>query len=363
MSRSVHVLLFYFVAHLGLIFFIYPEDIIACAEEGHWVPILVGFAVHVFFLWLFVKGLSLGGNRDMVSLYLGLGKAPAVLLLLPVFVYYAMVDVITVRAYSEIVSIVFLEKTPLWAVMALLFLIPVWLANAGIRPIFYATALVAIVCLPLFLFIFAASFQSVDWRYFFPLFDRHYGFLWDSSFYKSFFAFAGVFLFLGFVQPYFTFRIRGLMWASVLLVPFFLFSVYIPVLTFGEATASNFHYPFVVTLDTLQINWLMFERVTVFFLMSLLTFVMLLVALVLWQSVELAVRFFPRMNRGWTLLVLSAIVFGCCLRIRSWHDIELLFMWNTWIRAYIMLVVPATVYWIGRRAKKEPDYESIPTNS
>jgi len=353
MARSLHVLLVYVVTHLGLVFFMYPEDIIASADEGHWVPVLTGFAFHFAFLWIYMKGLSRGGGKDLTSLYLDLGKAAAALLLLPVFVYFLMVNIITIRSYSEIITIVFLSNTPLWAIMLLLFLIPAWMASLGIRTIFRATFLVAAVCLPLVLFIFVSSFQNVDWRYVYPLLDKHYTFWSRISFYKSFFAYAGSFLFLGFVQPYFSYRIRTVLWTAVGMLPSFLFSVYVPLLTFGESTASTFFFPYVVTLDIIQINWLMFERITVFFLMSLISFVMLFVALVLWQSSQIVGRFWPRAKTNWIIGGLSVVIFAGCLMVRSWNGVEQLFIWNTWIRWYILIVVPLTVYALGRRAERE----------
>lgn len=103
----------------------------------------------------------------------------------------------------------------------------------------------------------------------------------------------------------------------------------------------------------IQINWLMFERITVFFLMSLIIFVMLFVSLVLWQSSQIVGRFWPRAKTNWIIGGLFVVIFAGCLTVRSWNEVERLFIWNTWIRWYFLIVVPLTVYALGRRAERD----------
>ncbi len=106
-----------------------------------------------------------------------------------------------VRAYSEIITIVFLTNTRLWAIMALLLIISTYLATKGVETIFRTGILLSILFLLPVLFIFFTTFQNVDWRYIIP-FTPRFDFMTKPSYLKSYFAFSGGFLYLGFVQPY-----------------------------------------------------------------------------------------------------------------------------------------------------------------
>lgn len=362
MTRSLHVILMYILTQLALIFFLYPGDIIESTTESHWIAILMGFGIYFAFLWIFMKGMSYGQGRDMVRLYLRMGKLPAAILLLPVLYYFIIETALTIRAYSEIMTIVFLSSTPLWAIMLILLLGSTFLAAKGLRTILGTGFLVACFGLPLILFIYIASFQNVDWRYIYPLLSNHFSFLTTPSYYKSFFVYSGSFLFLGFVQPYYKFQIRSLLVTSLCLLPLLLSSVYIPVLTFGEATARTLFFPYIVVLDILQIDWLMFERVAVFFLLSLISMMLLFLALTIWQSVRIASQFLSKTPSTYLLIGIVSGVFVICQSITSWENVQQLFVWNIWVRFYILIVVPVTVFCLGRHALRGASDEKNGSN-
>ncbi|MEF3303172.1 GerAB/ArcD/ProY family transporter [Paenibacillus sp. GYB003] len=359
MGKSLHVATLYVLSHLGLIFFLYPGSIIASVTEGFWAPILFGFVVHVALLSIYMKGLSHFPKKDLIRIYSDVGKRVSAVFLLPVAFYLLIVGILTVRAYSEIITIVFLSDTPLWAIMALLLAISTYIAAKGIETICRTGILLAVLFLPIVLFVFFASFQNADWRYAVPLFDIDFSFLRDRSYWKSFFAFAGGFLFLGFVQPFFSYDRSKVLIAAAALLPFFLFSVYIPALTFGRSTASTFLFPYVVALDAIQISWLLFDRLTMFFLLSLVTFLILFLALVMWKTVRIANRYIPSSKPAMLVLPLAALIFIVCLTIPSWNDVERLFWWNTLLRLYIMIAVPASVYYFGVRSKRKVNHANV----
>lgn len=173
------------------------------------------------------------------------------------------------------------------------------------------------------------------------------------------FAFSGGFLFLGFVQPYFSYDRKYVLWAAAFLIPFFLFSVYIPVLTFGQATSATTFLPYVVAVDAININWLMFDRVTMFFLLSLISFIMLYLALVSWKTIRILSHYFPSIKPVKLLLALSAAVYFSCFLIPDWKDVEKLFWWNTFLRFYILIAIPFSIFFFGRRMKRKGKNETI----
>ncbi len=350
MNKSLHVITMYILVHLGSIFFLYPGDIISSTEEGHWIPILLGCVVHLLVIWTFMKGLSYFPGKDIIDIYSETGKVATVVFLGPVIVYFIMITIITIRAYSEIITIVFLSNTPLLAIMAFMLSISVYLASKGGAAIFRTGILLAILFLPVVLFIFLISFQNVDWRYFLPVFTTDFSFVTRRSFYKSFFAFAGGFLFLGFAQPYFSFARKHVFICAVIFVPFFLFSVYVPLLTFGQATASTFYFPYIVTMDSVHLNWLMFDRLTMFFLLSLVTFILLFLGLVMWMTISISKRFVP-IFKAYHLGTLAIMIYCACLIIPEWDIVTDLFWWNSIVRFYVFIMVPISILWIGLRSK------------
>lgn len=355
MDKSIQVALMFILTHMGLIFFMYPADIICTMEVGHWLGILAGFALHITVIVVYMKGLSFFDRKDLIDICLTAGKATAVVLLLPVLFYLLMINIITVRAYSEIITLNFLSNTPLWVIMLLLLAMSTYMAALGIEALFRTAMLMAFLFLPLVAFILFTVFQNSDWHYFLPLLDRKalsFSFLIERSFLQGLFAFTGGFLFLGFITPYFTYRSSKILWASMVLLPIFLISVYAPILTFGQNTASMFQFPFIITMDTIKIDWLMFERVTMFFLLSVITFVMLFISLVLWETIRLLSRSIPSVKPVYLTLALSVIIFIVCIRIPDWKYVEQLFWWNTVLRIYVLTVIPITTLVLGIRHKR-----------
>ncbi|MBB3110066.1 hypothetical protein FHS18_002133 [Paenibacillus phyllosphaerae] len=348
MDKTLQVIVMCIVTHLGLMFFLFPSDVMETVDVGHWLPILVGYLLHFAFVALYTKGLAYYDRHDLIDIFLTGGRTIAVLLLLPLAVYFIMVNIITVRAYSEIITIVFLSNTPLWAIMALLLTIPTYIAMTGIESIFRTGMLLAILFLPIVLFVICVSFHNTDWHYLFPLLERDsFNFITERPFLKSLFIFTGSFLFLGFVRPTVTYNRRRILIASWILLPLVLLSVYIPLLTFGQDTASMLQFPFILAVDTIDITWLMFDRITGFFLLGMVTFVMLFVGLVMWATNRLIHRCMPRVRPEWITLMLGMVIFAASLFVRDWGSVHRLFWWNSIFRIYAFSVIPLATYLFG----------------
>ncbi|MDQ6419011.1 GerAB/ArcD/ProY family transporter [Paenibacillus sp. LHD-117] len=355
MVKTGQVVTMYILTHMGMIFFLYPTDIIESVDVGHWIAICFGYLLHVTIIWIYMKGLSCFDRRSVIDIFAGLGKPTAALLLVPVFLYLLMVLIITTRAYAEIITLIFLSDTPLWATIALMLTIATFMSMLGIEALLRTGILLFALCLPFALFVLAASFQHADWHYVVPAIDRDsasLSFVFSQSFLKSLFAFGGGFLFLGFVQPSVTYERRKIGWYSLILLPLFLISVYVPILTFGQNTASTFQFPFMMATDTVEINWLMFERTTMFFMLSMITFIMIFLALVMWKSTLLITSFFP-VRPLYPILVMAGALFVICMQISDWWQVERLLGLNTFLRLYVMTVIPVATLLLGLRHKKK----------
>ncbi|CAI6049123.1 GerAB/ArcD/ProY family transporter [Cohnella sp. JJ-181] len=356
MDKSRQVIVMYLITHLGLIFFLYPVDIISALSVGHWSAVLLGFMLHIALVAVYTKGLSYGAPQNVVDLFQGVGKAFAFVALLPLAVYFIVVIIITTRAYAEIATVIFLSDTPISTIMLLFLAVSTAISLTGIEAIFRTGMLIAILFFPFLLLVIVLSFQNADWHYMLPLMDRKtasLSFVYHPSFLKSLFAFVGGFLFLGFIPPDVPYRRGKIVKVSFALLPFFLISVYVPLMTFGENTSSRFPFPFIMAVDTVDISWLMFDRVTMFFMISLLCFVILFLSLVMWNTMLLLKRGFPAFRTKSAVLVLAGLVFVVCLLVPSWNTLEKMLWWNTLLRFYAALVIPLLTLAIGMRQRRK----------
>ncbi|MBM6617817.1 GerAB/ArcD/ProY family transporter [Bacillus sp. RD4P76] len=353
----MHVMMMYVICHLGLIFFMFPADIIASTDQGHWFPISVGIIVHFLCLLIYMKGLSFFPKKDILSIFSGRRKGVTFLFFTPILLYLIIVIIITTRAYSEIITLVFLSHTPLWAIILLLLFVSAYIAAKGIETIIRTALLLALLFIPIILFVFIISFQNVDWRYALPL-DTDLSFLFKPEYLESYFAFSGGFIFLGFVQPYFSYERKYITLSAVFLIPFFLFSVYIPILTLGQATASTTFLPFVVILDSINIDWFMFDRVTMFFLLSLISFIFLYISLVMWKAIRIINFFIPKRSANYFLIGITVFAFAVCFWIPDWKDVEDILFMNSFLRIYVLIIVPLYIYYLGKRFKRKGTNET-----
>lgn len=354
MDRSISVSITYILCQAGLILFMYPTNIIGSTTESHWMPILLGVLVHFLMVWVLLMGLGAFPNQDMIAIFRQHGRGVAILLLTPVFAYLFMGGVIAVRSYAEIVTIIFLSETPSWAIMTLLLTLATYLASKGIESILRTGVIMFLLFIPLLCFILVASFQNADWRYIHPFFSKDFSFLKSMSYFNSYFAIGGVFVLFGFLQPIVTFTKKSIFLSSLCIVPVFFVSVYVPILTFGQDTSSQFIFPFVIAVDAVNLTWFMFDRLTMFFLLSIVIFILIFLSLVLWMLVILLKRSVcQRVSSTYVLLGLSVCVLTLCFFIPDWNAIDTLFTWNTPLRFFVLIIVPVSVFLLGIRAKRK----------
>jgi hypothetical protein len=343
MVKSGQVAALYILIHIGVIFFLYPGNLLEAMESGHWVAVLVGFLVHILIVWGYMWGLGRFERGNVIDIYLRLGKWLASLIMLPVFFYLLVAVVIATRAYGEIITLLFLSSTPLWAIMALILAVSLFLAIQGIATILRASMLLLVLCLPPTLFVLVSSFQHVDWHYLLPFIDREsfsWSFLYGRPFLMSLFAVGGSFLFLGFLQPEIAFDQLKLRYASFAILPMLLIAIYVPLLTFGHSTASTFLFPFIMVTDIVEVNWLMFERTSLFFTLSMIAFALLFMSLTLWNAVYMIQRV-VKIKPILVGAIICVLLYVVCVFIDDWEHLESLLWWNTLLRLYIMFVIPA----------------------
>ncbi|MEB2631927.1 GerAB/ArcD/ProY family transporter [Peribacillus frigoritolerans] len=105
MDKSLQVICMGLMSHFGLIFFIYPERIIASTQKGQWEPILIQCVIFILFLSLYLKGLSYFPEQNIISILKVLGKGFSFTLLFPVLLYLVITTIELVSAYAEVTNI------------------------------------------------------------------------------------------------------------------------------------------------------------------------------------------------------------------------------------------------------------------
>ena len=83
----------------------------------------------------------------------------------PALLYFGVAIIITIRAYSEMLTLVFLSSTPLWAIQLLLISIAFLMAWQGMGKMARTSVLLVILFTIPIIFVLCFSFQNVDWYY------------------------------------------------------------------------------------------------------------------------------------------------------------------------------------------------------
>lgn len=343
----------FFLMHTGMMFYLFPMDMIASTKEIHWLPIATGLLIQLAIIALYLKGIRYYHGHNVVTVLMRKSRWLGWVIFLPLWLYIGVLAVLTVRSFAEIISIVVSSSMPLWHFDFMFIAIPTYIVLRGsIQGLMRLSLLMGVLFLPSVLFVLAASFQNIDPHYAAPLVPRSasdFAFLGQASYYKSLFAFSGCFLFMGLVPSYVSFTARGIYTAYAFLIPLYLLAVYIPLMTLGEETSSQLEFPFIFTADTIDIEWLMFDRVTMFLVLGLLAFILLFIAVLIWQM-ENVFRLSVRNVRPNILLpILACVIFVCCLFIPDWKSVNALFRWDLYLWGYVSIITPLAVFAAGRR--------------
>jgi hypothetical protein len=200
----------------------------------------------------------------------------------------------------------------------------------------------AIIFIPVIVFCLFSSVKSAELANMMPLYPSS-SFLQSPKFYSGLFAFSG-FLFLGFIRPHI--RLEAVQKRNYLLlyviaiVPLYLISIYFPLLIFGQETVSRFIFPVIEAMETIDLYWLMFERVTIFYVTVTLCFVILSAALLIWISALILQKLYVPVSRNKLAagVALVCYIVGCL--IPSWNALELISLLDTGFRLYCILLFP-----------------------
>lgn len=121
-NRQIAFMIFAVVVGYGIINL--PNDAAAAAGTGAWIPLAINTAVIVIFTYFITY---LGYNHENKTLFeYGqklLGKTLGKIVTVVYMIYFIVLLSYVVREYSEIITLIFLPNTPVWAVSLFLLLV------------------------------------------------------------------------------------------------------------------------------------------------------------------------------------------------------------------------------------------------
>jgi len=345
------VMALFLMVHLSLFFYMYPLDILESTTKGFWQPIVIGFVLEALLLWAYIRGLSAFPRQDIMDIFSEMsGKWTARLLLIPYFVFLFVNFSIMHRMEFDSVNVVLLPQTPILFILAL-YLIPVYAAWKGILPIARGAVIVFVFAVPLIFFSLTSSIKNFDFHQIFPLFDPQMLFFRKPEYYSIFFAHTG-FLLLGMLGLKKKTNLKVLIPVFIVLFILGLSAVYVPLLIFGPESVVYLRYPVVLTSDTVDMEWVIFDWLPTFFIISTIAVSMVEAAVSLWMMATLIQKLAFPVKRGWAVLVLGAALYVFSAMIPNTVWMDRLSSWNTVFCLYSILVIPITVLLMGwkRRA-------------
>ena len=344
----------FFLLHLASIFAIFPERMMASSSKGHWMAVIVLFAVELTALWFYLKALSLFPGKSVEEVCRAImGRWGARLVLLPLLFFVALELVLLTYYQAAEIKTVLLRNTPITAISALFVSICMYGAWKGLTAMLRASIGWVILSIPFLLFSMVISFENFQFHYIFPIWDSGMSFLFHPDFYVGTVIFAG-YLFLGATSP--AMRI-GFGTAAATLGTVFVFalvSVYIPLLVFGQETAEHLQYPMLMASDTVDLEWVIFDWLPSFYVVSSSGLGVVKVSVLLWLFVTIVKKMFlPKADKRWILVIACVLLYATCQRIPNAAILDRYLYLNTYFCMYATVGFPILVYFTARLRRKK----------
>ncbi|TVY03059.1 GerAB/ArcD/ProY family transporter [Cohnella terricola] len=343
-----------FLLQLASVFAVLPERMIAASSGGHWIAVTILFAVELLLLWLYLKALSLFPGKTVVEICIGAwGKWGTRLAVIPLLVFL-MLDLILLAYYQSIeIKTVLLQQTPIAATSVLFVFLCLYGAWKGLAVIIRASIGWFFLFMPFVLFSVLISIKNFKFHYMFPLWSGSMSFLFHPDFYVGTVIFAG-FLFLGMTSSETRIGFGKAAGAVGFSFVFALFSVYIPLLLFGQETAIHLQYPLLLASDTIDMEWVVFDWLPSFYVVSSSALGILKVSVLLWMFVSLLHRLFmPKANSRWILSFACVILYLSCQLIPNIGVLNSYLYLNSYFCLYATIVFPILVFLAAQRRRKK----------
>lgn len=353
MNKFQTIILF-FLLHLASIFAIFPERMMVSASKGHWMPVAIIFLVELLVVRLYLRALSKFPGKTILDLCSdAAGKWGARLIVLPLLVFLFLEVVLLTYYLSVEIRTVLLPKTPTYATSAIFVALCFYGAWKGLSIMIRASMGWFILFMPFILFSMLISIGNFNVRYIFPVWDSQFSFLWRPDFYVGTVIFAG-FLFLGMTPSHLRIRFGT---AAALVGVIFLFAltaVYVPLLIFGQETAIHFQYPMLMASDTVDLEWVVFDWLPSFYVVSSSGLGLIKIAVLLSMLMTMLKQLYlPKAKNRWILAVVCLFLYAACQWIPNAKALDKFLYINSCLCLYSTIGFPIIVYLSTKWRRKE----------
>lgn len=345
---------------LGLDFLDFPyEAAKTCGPNGYWPLVIAYFLIALPLIILLVLMQQRFPNRDLPAVALQvLGKPIGTignLLFLSCFIFWL---ILAVRDGSELVLVYFLNRTPLWSIIALLLIGIGYVILHGLSPVLRLAAFVLIPTVLLRFMMQLFALQGMHVSYLLPLFARPLPDYFRGGLFMAnvFLPITSAFLIQSMVKKPVKLGIPSL-WAVTIAAFSFMLGIIGALGVFSAELTPRFAWSEFATVQQINMPFLVLEQVGLIFIIIWLT--MFFVAASFYFSVvaRALCQQFTALNYRWTVPALLLLVFVGTMSFPNAITAHTMF---TLFRRWLMLPVsiyPLLVYVaaIFRRKEYCPD--------
>ncbi|MDU0201133.1 MULTISPECIES: GerAB/ArcD/ProY family transporter [Paenibacillus] len=338
---------FFFIgSHCSIIFLLFPRAMLHTTKYGHWEPAIMYMLIELILMVILLKGLNKAGNLDYADLLLPLGRWVSTALLLPLILYILMIGVMGIRGFAELMIIVFVVRSPLISILILLSSITLLGASIGPQGILRASTLLSFLHFPALLFALLGCSVNARLTNIFPLVNTSFDFMQHFEFLVPLFTICP-FLLLGMLPPVIKVQLKPLLITMIPLTVLYVVIIYIPMLVFGVNAATLMNFPLVTSIDTVNLTWSIFNRISLFYAVALLAFVLVITSYALWASSVLVRKMIPGWKETYIRPVLCLLVFVASAMIPNWSSYVKIYASDIGFRIFVFLAIPIAVYLRG----------------
>lgn len=352
MTQRLQIGFVFVLMHLSAGYLTFPNFIYMLTDKGHWEVVLCLGFLQLILIWIYIKGLNYFPKKDVIDIYLKMGRMPAIIFLTPFVINLTALVAFNIRSHTEAINSIFLLKTPYWPVLMLLFFISTYTAIKGLDTILRFSIFIFFSVIPLLIFIFFSSAINFDLQNASPVWQSSLSFLLNINFF--YLIGFSAFLFLGFMtsETKITFgQIIGAWTCVILLV---LANVYTPIFIFGQETVVTLSDPFIKGIDSVDIKWFVFNRQTMFFGLSFIGFMIVYNAIMLWTIGQIMQKIskWRKAKTSYWIISFSFIAFFIALFVPNQDWIKKYLLWSTGFQVYSMIIIPFSIFIYGLFEKR-----------
>jgi hypothetical protein len=339
------------IMHMGFGYLQFPHLVYKLTNSGHWGVVLIYGLVQLILMMIYKKGLNYFPQKDMIDIYLKMGRWVAFIFLIPYVLNMTALIAMSIRHHAEVIGSMFLIRTPSWAILILLLVISTYTAIKGLGTILRSSVFIFFIVNVMVIFIIVTSIVNFNFKNGLPAWPSSLAFVTDINF---FYLMGFSSLFLGFVPPETNLKFSQLTGAWTYVICFYLTVVYIPLFIFGQETVVTFLFPTKEAADSVDMNWFVFNQQTMFFGLSLVGFTVILNAVLLWMIGQIIQKLFnwQRIKASYSISAFSLITFIFAISVPSLAWIEKIALWAAGSNAFFIVIIPFTIFIYGFLAGK-----------